>query len=195
MAGYLERLAQVRGMIAEVTAALRRQLDETPVGRRLRSIPGISWVLAQVIFAEIGRIERFPNAKHLCSYSLLAPRAYESGEPTEDTPKGRHVGHVGRRTLKWAFIEAAHGTVRRGGRFRRLFDKRTDGGTRDRNRGYIAVAHELCRVVYVVWSKDEVYRDMPPARPGCRRRPSKSMTRSMSRSGTGQPDRPMVVAS
>lgn len=195
LAGYLELLAQVRRMIAAVTRALRKQLGETPLGRLLRSLPGISWILGYVIFAEVGRIERFASAKHLCSYSLLVPQADDSGEPTEDTPKGRHVGHVGRRTLKWAFIEAAHGAVRKSKHFRQIFDKRTDGGKRDRNRGYIAVARELCRLTYVVWTKQVAYTEHAPRRPGQDARSGRSKRRRRSRSGTGQPEDPMVVAS
>jgi len=61
----------------------------------------------------------------------------------EHSGLGRHLGDRGNRTLKWAFIEAAHGAVRSGGRWRAMFDRLTDGGTRDRNRGYIKVAREL----------------------------------------------------
>ncbi len=111
---------------------------------------------------------------------------------------GRHVGHVGRRTLKWAWIEAAHGAVRKGGRFREIFDRRTDGGKRDRNRGYIAVAHELCRIAYVLWKKEVDYNPARPARPGSQKKSKKKTmkkTKSQrSRPGKGQPDRPMVVA-
>jgi len=187
MKGHLQMLDHVRRQIAEATREIRRQIKKDPVGERLRTIPGIAWILAYTLLAEIGRIDRFDSAKHLASYSLLAPRAFDSGDEDDETPKGRHVGFVGRRTLKWAFIEAAHGAVRRGGRFRAIFDRRTNGGKRDRNRGYIAVAHALCRVVYVLWTKEVCYTENPPLRPGRR---SRSRT---SRSGTGQPDRPMVV--
>jgi len=187
MKGHLQMLDHVRRQIAEATREIRRQTQQDPTGDRLRTIPGIAWILAYTILAEIGRIDRFDSAKHLASYSLLAPRAFDSGDEDDETPKGRHVGLVGRRTLKWAFIEAAHGAVRHGGRFRAIFDHRTNGGKRDRNRGYIAVAHALCRVAYVLWNKEVAYSENPPSRPGHR---SRSQT---SRSGTGQPDRPMVV--
>ena len=188
MKGHLQMLDHVRRQIADATREIRRQIKKDPVGERLRTIPGIAWILAYTLLAEIGRIDRFDSAKHLASYSLLAPRAFDSGDEDDETPKGRHVGFVGRRTLKWAFIEAAHGAVHRGGgRFRAIFDERTNGGKRDRNRGYIAVAHALCRVTYILWTKEVVYTDNPPSRPGQR---SRSQT---SRSGTGQPDRPMVV--
>ncbi len=188
LTGHLQMLDFVRGQIAGATREIRRQIKKDPVGERLRTIPGIAWILAYTVLAEIGRIDRFASDKHLASYSLLAPRAFDSGDEDDETPKGRHVGLVGRRTLKWAFIEAAHGAVRHGGRFRAIFDHRTNGGKRDRNRGYIAVAHALCRVAYVLWTKEVAYSENPPSRPGHR---SRSRT---SRSGTGQPDRPMVVA-
>lgn len=166
--GYLQLLDHIRRQIARLTREFRRQLVRTPDGQRLMTIRGIGLILAYTILAEIGRIERFANSKHLVAYSLLAPRANDSGrdDEDEDSPKGRHVGRVGRRTLKWAWIEAAHGAVRRGGRFREIFDRRTNGGTKDRNRGYIAVARELCRVAYAMLKHGTDYREDRPARPG-----------------------------
>ncbi len=112
-------------------------------------------------------------------------------------------GHVGRSTLKWAWIEAAHGAVRKGGRFRAIFDRYTDGGKRNRNRGYIVVAHELCRIAYVLLKKEIDYDPSAlPARPGSKKKKKKPIRKksmkmvqsSTSRPGTGQPHRPMVAA-
>jgi transposase len=179
--GQLQLLDQVRRQIAQATRVFRHTVTRDPVAERLRQVPGIAYVLAYTLVAEIGRIERFPNAPHLASYSLLAPRAYDSGEPADGPPQGRHVGYVGRRTLKWALIEAARGAVRHGGRWRQLYDRRTDGGKRDRNRGYIAVARALVGVVDLVWRRGVAYTEDPPPRPGSRRRADRS------RPGTGQP--------
>ena len=199
--GYLQLLDQLRCQIAAVTRIIHRQLRATPQAKRLQGLPGVGPVLAHTILAEVGDFGRFRSAKHLSSYSLLAPRAFDSGEETDEAPKGRHVGHMGRRTLKWAWIEAAHGAVRRGGRFREIFDRYTDGGKRNRNRGYILVGHELCRTAYAISKKETEYRDDPPERPGTskkgagsrqldRRRKLRSQN---SRSGMGQPDRGLVV--
>lgn len=202
--GYLQLLDHVRRQIAAVTRQFRKQVSASPAAVRLKTIPGIAWVLSYTILAEIGRIERFASAKHLASYSLLAPRANDSGDEDDQMPLGRHVGHFGRRTLKWAFIEAAHGAVRKGGRFRAIYDRRTNGGKRDRNRGYIAVAHELCRIAYVCWKKQVDYTAEPPVRPARRRRGGRKVRRAAvsaaasakqtSRPELGQPDPPMVVA-
>ena len=199
--GYLQLLDHLRRQIATVTRTIHRQLKASPEGKRLQGLPGVGTVLAHTILAEVGDFGRFRSAKHLASYSLLAPRAFDSGEETGEAPKGRHVGHMGRRTLKWAWIEAAHGAVRRGGRFREVFDRYTDGGKRNRNRGYILVGHELCRTAYAISKKETQYRDDPPERPGASRKRAasrqrerrRSATSQNSRPGTGQPDTGLVV--
>ncbi len=187
--GYLQLLDHARRQIASATREFCKQVRTDPNAMRLRTLPGIAWILSYTIAAEIGQIERFRTAKHLVSYSLLAPLADDSGDEDDEPPKGRHIGRVGRRTLKWALIEAAHGAVRKGGRFREIFDRRTNGGKREKNRGYIVVAHELCRIVYVCWKKQVDYTSTPPSRPGIRRRRKRT-----SRSELGQPDDAMVVA-
>jgi transposase len=205
--GHLQLLDQLRRQIASATRAFRTQALRSTTAMRLRTLPGICWILGYTINAEIGDIGRFRSPKHLCSYSLLAPRANDSGLDPEDdgVPMGRHVGHVGRRTLKWARIEAAHGAVRKGGRFRTIFDRYTDGGKRNRNRGYIVVAHELCRIAYVLLKKEIDYdASALPARPGSKKKTKKKnslskksekmLQPSESRPGTGQPHRPMVAA-
>jgi transposase len=187
--GQVRLLDHLRRQLADVAWILRKQLARTPLIRRLKTIKGFGVILSHVLTAEIGRIERFRNHKALASYSLLAPRSQDTGEDDPGrSPRGRHLGTRGNRTLKWAFIEAAHGAVRSGGRWRAMFDRVTDGGTKDRNRGYIKVARELGKVVYVVWAKGVDYQPDAPARPGS------SKKKQSSRSGTGQPFHPMVHA-
>jgi transposase len=186
--GQVRLLDHLRQQLADIARVLRRQLDHTPLIQRFRGIPGFGLILGHVVAAEVGRIERFPSHKKLASYCLLAPQAQDTGEADPGrAPLGRHLGHRGNRTLKWAFIEAAHGAVRHGGRWRKMFDRVTAGGTRDRQRGYIKVARELVKIVYVVWKKQVPYTDHPPQRPGRRQR-------KKSRSGTGQLCDPMVPA-
>jgi len=186
--GQIKLLDHLRRQLADVERILHKQLAKTPLTMRLKTIDGIGLILANVLAAEIGRIERFRNHKALASYSLLAPRSDDTGQDDpRRSPLGRHLGVRGNRTLKWAFIEAAHGAVRSGGKWRAIFDRVTHGGKKDRNRGYIKVARELVKVVYVVWKKDVAYCDAPPQRPGANRKKS--------RSGTGQLLHPMVHAS
>jgi len=185
--GHILLLEHVRKQLASLERVLKGQLEKTPLIRRLKTVDGFGLILSHVIMAEIGEIKRFKNHKTLASYSLLAPRANDTGEADpERTPLGRHLGTRGNKTLKWAFIEAAHGAVRHGGKWRAMFDRVTGGGKKNRNRGYIKVARELVKAVYVVWKKDVDYTDNPSRRPG---HGSKK-----SRSGTGQLYRSMVHA-
>jgi transposase len=194
--GYLQILERLRRQIAQVTRVVRKLVGSSGEAEVWRSLPGIGWVLAYTIHAEIGDIARFPNARKLCRYALLAPLSDESAtEGDQGMPLGRHVGHAGRRTLKWALIEAAHGAVRKDPQFRAVYDRRTDSGKRDRNRGYIAVARELCRVGYSCVSKQRRYTHQRPARPGSTAEKNKGLTPAdKPHPGLGQPDAPMVAA-
>jgi transposase len=176
----VEILGEVRKRLAGIDRQLRAPQENDEILGYLRTIPGIGQILCQVLKAEIGEIERFRREDNLASYCLLAPRAKDTGpeDPTK-APKGRHVGRRGNRTLKWAFIEAAHGAVRKGGRYRAIFDYYTQGGKKDRNRGYIKIARELVRAVHAVWRKGEPYREVLPGRHAKPKRTKRS------RSGTG----------
>jgi transposase len=182
-------LDTLRRLIARATRQFRLELKRSEPGQRLITLPGISTVLAYTIVAEIGRIERFKNARKLLRYSLLAPMADDSGEQKPGKPIGRRIGHAGRATLQWAWIEAARGAVRSDAPLRELYNRRTDNGTNDRNRGYIAVANRLCRIGYAMWKKQSNYQEVRPTRPGSQKHPA-----NLSRPGTGQPCGPMATS-
>jgi transposase len=69
----------------------------------LCTVPGISWVLAYTIAAELGDIGRFPSPRKLAGYSGLCPRVYQSGERDLRSPLTKQ----GPRYLRWALVEAA----------------------------------------------------------------------------------------
>jgi transposase len=68
----------------------------------LTTIPGIAWVLAYTIAAEIGDITRFASPTKLAGYSGLCPRVYQSGDSDRRGPLAKN----GPRYLRWALIEA-----------------------------------------------------------------------------------------
>ena len=49
-------------------------------------MPGIGWVLAYTIAAEIGDIDRFATPTKLAGYTGLCPRVYQSGEQRPPRP-------------------------------------------------------------------------------------------------------------
>jgi len=190
--GQMRLLMHLRAELATVAGHLRGQLKRDPLIRLLDSIPGFGLILSHMVAAEIGAIRRFRNHKALASYACLAPRCHDTGEADpRRAPLGRHLGTRGNRTLKWVFIEAAHGAVKRGGKWGAMFNRYTDGGKTNRGRGYIKVARELVKVVFVVWSKQVAYTETPPPRPGGKQA---RRGRKHSRPGTGQPSHAMVPA-
>ncbi|MEX2420950.1 MAG: IS110 family transposase [Actinomycetota bacterium] len=68
----------------------------------LITLPGIAWVLAYTIAAEIGDIARFPSPAKLAGYTGLCPRVYQSGESDRRGPLSKR----GPRYLRWALVEA-----------------------------------------------------------------------------------------
>ena len=78
--GYLKILQQVRGQIAQVTRRFRKEVNRRPEACRLMTLPGVSWILAYTIVAEVGQIERFKNKRRFARYCCLAPLADDSGE-------------------------------------------------------------------------------------------------------------------
>jgi transposase len=87
-------------------AAAERELRHLGVDHRyvplLMTCPGIAWVLAYTIAAEIGEIARFPSPAKLVSYTGLCPRIYQSGGSDRRGP----ISKRGPKYLRWALIEA-----------------------------------------------------------------------------------------
>jgi transposase len=98
---------------------LERQIDE--LNRELRAsgadhryvpllltVPGIGWVLAFTIAAEIGEIDRFATPKKLVGYTGLCPKVNQSGDRDRRGPLSKH----GPRYLRWALLEATMHALR-----------------------------------------------------------------------------------
>jgi transposase len=194
--GCLQLLDKLTLLIHEVEQWMVANLEEDELVRLLMTIPGIGLILAHVIRAEIGEIERFPTYRHLASYAGLAPMS----DDTADREGPRHCSSACNHVLRWAFIEAVHGVQKtkgpRGFRLRQLY-ARLRGSGRPKGRAssaVVAVAHELSKLVYVVWTKGVPYTDTPPPRPGSRPgrpEPQESPT-AKTTLRSNQPRHPMV---
>jgi transposase len=86
LASSLDMLEHVRKQLTGLAKTLRKALMRTPEVARLDTAPGIGLILAHTILAEIGRIARFRNDHALAAYSLLAPRAEDTGEDDGSAP-------------------------------------------------------------------------------------------------------------
>jgi transposase len=72
--------------IDRVNRELRLSGAEHPYIPLGLTVPGIGWVLAFTIAAEIGDIHRFATPKKLCGYTGLCPRVNQSGDKGPPRP-------------------------------------------------------------------------------------------------------------
>ena len=99
---------QLEAQVEEVNAKLRQSGAEHPYVPLLLTAPGVGWVLAFTIAAEIGEISRFPTPTKLTGYTGLCPRVMQSGESDRRGPLSKH----GPRYLRWALLEATMHALR-----------------------------------------------------------------------------------
>lgn len=165
--GQLRLIDLLSELVGAVEDWMRLNLEEDEIVRLLQTIPGVGLILAHVIRAEIGELKRFPKVKQLVSYSGLAPLSDDSA----DRHGRRHISPACNHSLRWALIEAAGillRTRRPPERLLRLYQRLSHGGRSNKAQARVAVARELCELVYVVWKKGEAYCEQPRVRPGAR---------------------------
>lgn len=164
--GYLALLDQVAELIGRVERWMRQNLKEDEAVRLLKTIPGVGLILAHVIRAEIGQIDRFPSRRHLSKYSGLGPLSDDSA----DRHGRRHCPAACNRVLRWALVEAATGVLatkkQQGRKLRQWHARLCHDGRHNKSQAKVALAHKVADAVYVVWSKGQPYTDTPPPRPG-----------------------------
>ena len=99
---------QLEAQVDEVNAKLRSSGADHPYLPLLLTVPGVGWVLAFTIAAEIGEIERFASPQKLTGYTGLCPRVVQSGESDRRGPLTKQ----GPRYLRWALLEATMHALR-----------------------------------------------------------------------------------
>jgi len=107
----------------------------------VQAIPGVGPVLAAIFVAEIGDIERFTSARHLCSWAGLTPTHHESDEKV----RRGHITKQGSRLVRWAAVEAV---ARQGGDTPIRAHHQRVGERRGKQIGRVAAARKLLILVY-----------------------------------------------
>jgi len=154
MALLLEEGALYQRQVEILTDELAKVGVDQEMVRILQSVPGIDYVLALTILAEVGDVKRFPNRKKFAAYCGLVPKNRDGGERVGVHAKLRH----GIPRLKWAFSVAVQAMLKtKRGRFvvqfRRL-EKRLG-----RTKALMAVAHRLAFTVYGIWKTGGLYEE------------------------------------
>jgi len=137
--------------IKKLERYLRKTLARDPRVGWLRTLPGIDYLSAYYIIAEIGDISRFSTPGKLVSYIALCPTTRSSGGKTwHGPPEG------GRKLLKWVLVEAAHTAVKRDSYFATVFNqkKRKKG----KHSAYFIVAHKMAKIIWHMLTEERPYK-------------------------------------
>ena len=140
--------------ISELNRRLKEGHAEHPYIPLLRTVPGIGWVLAFTIAAEIGDISRFSSPEKLTSYTGLCPRVVQSGESDRRGPLSKH----GPRYLRWALLEATMHALRHpayGERYQRT--KRRLGKQRGPKVAQVDIARRLAHAIWHMLTRNQAF--------------------------------------
>jgi transposase len=150
----LRLIDELDRQIASCERDLRRLGAEHRYVPLLLTVPGIGFVLAYTIAAEIGEIERFPSPAKLAGYSGLCPRVYQSGASDRRGPLSKQ----GPRYLRWALVEAATTACRHPvyrGRYERT--KRRLGKQRGPKVAQVDLARRLSEAIWHMLSRNRPF--------------------------------------
>jgi transposase len=140
--------------IAEINRRLREGHADHRYIPLLMSAPGIGWVLAFTIAAEIGEIERFASPEKLCGYTGLCPRVNQSGDKDRRGPLTKH----GPTYLRWALLEATMHALKHPAyaqRYQR--NKRRLGKQRGAKVAQIDIARRLTHAIWHMLSRNQQF--------------------------------------
>ena len=150
----IELIDDLERQIDQINRRLKEGHADHPYVPLLLTVPGIGWVLAFTIAAEIGEIERFPSPEKLTGYTGLCPRVNQSGEKDRRGPLSKH----GPTYLRWALLEATMHALRHPAyseRYERT--KRRLGKQRGAKVAQVDIARRLAHAIWHMLSRKEKF--------------------------------------
>jgi len=153
----LGQLELVERDLAASTVALAPLAYQDPRVRLLMTLPGVGFVVAQVLVAALGDLDRFASADRAASYLGLVPSTYQSGNKTYH---GR-ITKQGSAHARWMLVEAAQHIEDHPGPLGVFF--RRIARHKNRNVAVVATARKLVIIAWHMLRNDEPYRYALPA--------------------------------
>ena len=148
----IQTILFLQSQIDEIDKALKKLIDE--LDSPIMSIPGISYVTAAFILAEIGDINDFESPAKLQAFAGLDPSTYQSGKFT-----ATHATMVkrGSKYLRWALLTATRLVCMRDKSFNNYKSKKIAEG----KHYFVALSHtskKLIRVIYYLLKTNKSYQ-------------------------------------
>lgn len=138
-------LSLIEDFDREITAATREINARAKTDQRvevLTQIPGVGPYTAMLVIAEVGEINRFPTARHLCAWAGLTPTVRSS----DGRARLGHISHQGSHILRWALTEAAQKIPTGGGPLRARYERIAK--RRGSRIAKVAVARQILTLCY-----------------------------------------------
>jgi len=117
----------------------------------LLSIPGVGFVTAEVVLAELADIERFTSQKQVVAYAGLSPGQRESAGKCREL----HLEKSGSKMLRWVLVEAAWRLVQHSQRWRSVYEKLKQ--RLRAKKAIVAVARRLLTVITAILKSGKPY--------------------------------------
>jgi transposase len=152
---YLELLDTLSGLISRVNSHINERAGMSEEAAWLDSIPGVGPFTALLLLAEIGDIQRFPDAAHLASYAGLVPSVYSSGGRTRYGPLTKQ----GSAYLRWVMVQAANSAIRVRGPLKNRYDRLRQ--KRPHNTAIVDLARYMLGCVYAMLTERRAFRVHP----------------------------------
>jgi transposase len=142
----------VKALDADIDARLQPYRAQHEL---LMQIPGVDWLVAAIIIAELGvDMTVFPTVRHASAWAGVCPGNNQSGGKTKAAAVRK--GNV---YLKTALVQAALGAARTGGSYykNKYFRLRARRGAK---RAAMAIAHKILIATYHVLSTGTPYKEL-----------------------------------
>jgi len=138
-------------LIEQASAQIAVRAQDDQAARLLCTIPGIGYYSALLIAAEIDGVERFPDARHLCSYGGLVPSVRASAGYT----RLGHITKQGSPWLRWILVETCQKAASRadfvGEHYRHVARRKGNGAAK------VAAARKLLKAIYWMLKENRTF--------------------------------------
>jgi len=140
-----------------VETELREKAREVDAIARLKTIPGVGDLVATTIYAWVGEIERFPDAKSLGAYAGLVPSVWQSAASYATG----QITKQGSKALRSALVQSAHVLMNRcrgpEAAPLRAIGARIQTSRKRRKIAAVALARHLLRIAFYILRDGTTY--------------------------------------
>jgi transposase len=153
--GSMELIAALERRVDELEAEIRRRVAHKKENIRiLMSVPGIGFISAVTILAEIGDFRDFEKPEKLAAWCGLVPSVYQSADKLITGKITKH----GSRHLRWILVEVAQTVARCGSpKLKRFFLRIME------RKGFkvaiVALARKILCILHHLLMNQETYED------------------------------------